>query len=913
MASKTNMRKFIAGSVTAAVVASAIAPAASADVKSFSDIKEGHWAYTEIMALAQDGIINGYPDGTFRSSVILNRGQAANLLTAALDLDIPSDLDAFEDVSDQSVFAEAAAATKAAGIFGGKANGTIFGAGDELTREQMASVIVRAFNLEDTGEEVTFTDSEKISESHKENVKILAQYGITTGKADGSFDPKGNVSRGHFATFLYRAMEMPATEITAISPVADITVVEGEEVVLPEVVEVTYSDDSKEDVAVAWEETDFSAPGEYVVEGTVEGTDLKASVKVIVEKGELIVDSVEATTTKVASGKLENPQFVSFEINKGEAISIQELVEAGYKVEFQSTKAVFEGGKSASETGQLKNELTEGYSFQYKVVVTDAEGKTFESDLQTVTATSADVVVAPTELSLVENGKVWGLDYITIEETPNVVVTKGVNFQGETIDQNTGDNAHLPENVTGQINYSSSNPTVALVSSSGKITPLKAGSTTITVSVNDKSVSYNLTVVAPQKAYSVEENAATIQAGSNQSVELTVLDQYGEKLRSNKTLTVETQTEDSEVVKGLKASYTTDDSKLVVDGLTVAEGTETLVVKSGETTIGTVSLTIIDVSDEDVDGYKLAVADSDSESDDLTLDIFDAADDTVQLSVEEYKGDVKSGVTTAADLGFTLKSLNTDVATVNTENGTVTAVSEGTATIQLLEGSVVRATATVTIENSTPQITSVDLAEDVDAVTILETEELAGFVDDLEATFATELADDEANPFENGVAIKSIVDAEGKLSYNAAAQTLTVADVASDVNTTVVVTLDDNYGGGTYAFDLTIQDQDALAAAVNDAIKAAAGEDAGLPALELENASVEEIKAIENAVNALTAEDVEVLTEKFGDVELTEEDIAVFVGNLTNEEIEKLAAANEEEATETLVNLLKALRDAYQA
>lgn len=383
MASKSNMRKFIAGSVTAAVVASAIAPAVSADVKSFSDIQEGHWAYTEIMALAQDGIINGYPDGTFRSSVILNRGQAANLLTAALDLDIPSDLDAFKDVSAQSVFAEAAAATKAAGIFGGKANGTIFGAGDELTREQMASVLVRAFDLEDTGEEVTFTDWNKISESHKENVKILAQHGVTTGKADGSFDPKGNVSRGHFATFLFRAMNIEAAEITAISPVADITVKEGEKVELPSVVEVTYSDDSKKDVAVVWNETDFTAPGEYVVEGTVEGTDLKASVKVTVEQAPFQVKSVESVNAKQVTVNFSRAVDVD---------SVLEDAETGELVEGVVTiDSVGDAAAVTAITGELSEDgktltLTAGegeiFDGRYSVTVVgaeDTEGNEIES------------------------------------------------------------------------------------------------------------------------------------------------------------------------------------------------------------------------------------------------------------------------------------------------------------------------------------------------------------------------------------------------------------------------------------------------------------------------------------------------------------------------------------------------------
>lgn len=197
-------RKFIATAAAAALVASAVPSVNAEEAKTFSDVKEDFWAAGEIYSLVDAGIINGYEDGTFKPSQKLIRGQAANLLTNALELPIPKDLKAFPDVSENSVFAEGAAAAKAAGIFTGSEGK--FGAGDVLTREQMASVLVRAFDLKATDEEVTFTDINRVSPSHLENVKILAQNGITTGKEDGSFDPKSAVNRAAFATFLYRAL-----------------------------------------------------------------------------------------------------------------------------------------------------------------------------------------------------------------------------------------------------------------------------------------------------------------------------------------------------------------------------------------------------------------------------------------------------------------------------------------------------------------------------------------------------------------------------------------------------------------------------------------------------------------------------------------------------------------------------------
>ncbi|WP_153730560.1 S-layer homology domain-containing protein [Sporosarcina obsidiansis] len=171
----------------------------------FSDVHNNFWAKDEVTQLVDEGIINGYPDLQFRPSVSIMRGQAANLLAGALKLPDAPYQPVFKDVSSKSSHLRGAMATYQEGIFGGKPDGT-FGTGDQLTREQMASVIVRAFKLEDTGEDVHFTDDNKISESHKYGVRVLMQHGITTGKEDGSFDPKSPVNRASFVVFLHRAM-----------------------------------------------------------------------------------------------------------------------------------------------------------------------------------------------------------------------------------------------------------------------------------------------------------------------------------------------------------------------------------------------------------------------------------------------------------------------------------------------------------------------------------------------------------------------------------------------------------------------------------------------------------------------------------------------------------------------------------
>lgn len=130
---------------------------------------------------------------------------AANLFKGALKLPDGKYQNKFSDVTTKSSFLQGVFSTYEAGIFGGKPDGR-FGVADALTREQMATTLVRAFDLKETGKELTFKDWNKISESHRENVKILAQHEITTGREDGTFDPKATVNRVTFSVMLHRAL-----------------------------------------------------------------------------------------------------------------------------------------------------------------------------------------------------------------------------------------------------------------------------------------------------------------------------------------------------------------------------------------------------------------------------------------------------------------------------------------------------------------------------------------------------------------------------------------------------------------------------------------------------------------------------------------------------------------------------------
>ncbi|MFB4163269.1 NlpC/P60 family protein [Alteribacillus sp. JSM 102045] len=171
----------------------------------YHDVKEGFWAYNSITSLSEDGIINGYSDSTFKPSKSITRGQAATLLMKALDLPRDGKDSGFNDVSENHEHATAIKAVNEAGLITGNDRGEYMPE-DPMTRQQMAVVFYRAFELEGTDYDGDFVD---VSDDHRYNKHIhaLAGSGIATGNEDGEFEPGRETTRAHFSVFLENALE----------------------------------------------------------------------------------------------------------------------------------------------------------------------------------------------------------------------------------------------------------------------------------------------------------------------------------------------------------------------------------------------------------------------------------------------------------------------------------------------------------------------------------------------------------------------------------------------------------------------------------------------------------------------------------------------------------------------------------
>lgn len=205
----SKQNKFFAVATTAALVASAIVPVASAaDFKDADQIAS--WAKEAVDTLAAQEVISGNPDGTFAPKGNVTRAQAAKMFTVALDLPTTG-TEAFTDVKDGQWFQEYVIAVSNAGIVHGMGAG-LFAPNANLTRAQAAKMIVEAYGFEGSADLSKFADHNTVTGKWSEApLSTAVAVGVINGKGN-RLAANDSISRQEFAVMLTRAIDAAAED-----------------------------------------------------------------------------------------------------------------------------------------------------------------------------------------------------------------------------------------------------------------------------------------------------------------------------------------------------------------------------------------------------------------------------------------------------------------------------------------------------------------------------------------------------------------------------------------------------------------------------------------------------------------------------------------------------------------------------
>ena len=175
-------------------------------VQTYPDVAFDHWAYDVIAELSKTDIIKGYSDGNFRPADEVSRAEVAKMIVVALDLEVENLDSPFKDVESSHWAHTYIAAAFEAGIINGYKDNT-FRPDNKITRAEASAILQRAFEIEKGLVEVSFDDVPE-NEWYVEYIDILASNGIILGYTDGSIRPENQIKRAEFAMMLGRVLNL---------------------------------------------------------------------------------------------------------------------------------------------------------------------------------------------------------------------------------------------------------------------------------------------------------------------------------------------------------------------------------------------------------------------------------------------------------------------------------------------------------------------------------------------------------------------------------------------------------------------------------------------------------------------------------------------------------------------------------
>lgn len=339
--------------------------------------------------------------------------------------------------------------------------------------------------------------------------KTTAESEITWTEVPAAADTYGNsvVAKGVTVNGNL-SVEVIVTSTTAINKVAEVPQIKVERDAkadtvtgqLPKKVAVTYSDGHTDEAAVTWNtdglDKHLATVGEYTIEGSVEGTTLKATCKLVVETPASEIPVRPATFAPVEVFEASSAADVLKALPKKVSVMMKDDSQEDYDVDWENVPALDWGADDVTVGGKVRGtELTVSCMVRVKprpaakgLVIVGQNGKATtaetvlkvergkEIDLAAAASNAADgallrgavtwVSSDPT-IATVENGKVKAL------KNGTVVITATMSVDGDaaaiaTLAEDGAAETPAPQQLTASVTVEVVEPAVVQKPTSGK-------------------------------------------------------------------------------------------------------------------------------------------------------------------------------------------------------------------------------------------------------------------------------------------------------------------------------------------------------------------------------------------------------------------------------------------------------------
>jgi len=173
----------------------------------FSDLPDNYWAYSYISYLYCRNVVAGFDDGTFRPNSFPLRGLFTKWITLGMGWQLYNPyFPSFTDVAPGSDFYEYVETAHLRGIINGYPNGT-FRPNNPVTRAQAAKMLALAEGWQIVNPpNPTFPDVTPDNWAYG-YVETAVSHGIVGGYGDGTFSPNAIVTRAQLSKMLALTMQ----------------------------------------------------------------------------------------------------------------------------------------------------------------------------------------------------------------------------------------------------------------------------------------------------------------------------------------------------------------------------------------------------------------------------------------------------------------------------------------------------------------------------------------------------------------------------------------------------------------------------------------------------------------------------------------------------------------------------------
>lgn len=177
-------------------------PQAQQHVPGLRDVLCFNWYFEPIRVLKAEGVITGYPNGTYRPQATISRAEFVKLLVEAENIPLEAATGMFSDVPSTHWAARYIETAVRRGLISGYSDGT-FRPSVAIQRQDMARAIVLveglAINTSGTG----FSDVPQ-SSPFFQYIMTAKNNGILTGYPNGTFKPAGSLTRAESAQVIFK-------------------------------------------------------------------------------------------------------------------------------------------------------------------------------------------------------------------------------------------------------------------------------------------------------------------------------------------------------------------------------------------------------------------------------------------------------------------------------------------------------------------------------------------------------------------------------------------------------------------------------------------------------------------------------------------------------------------------------------